>query len=61
MIMYGHAIVLMFIAKVLLFANRFVGISSDLLDFTKFVCCVLVMVTLCLPMRYVKKVGGKIR
>lgn len=36
MIMYGHAIVLMFIAKVLLFANRFVGISSDLLDFTKF-------------------------
>ena len=56
MIMCSHAIALMFIAKVLLLVNRFVGISFALLDFIKFVCCVLVMVILCLQMCYVKKI-----
>ncbi len=46
-IMCSHAIVLMFIAKSLLVANRFVNVSVSLLDLIKFVCCVFAMVPIC--------------
>lgn len=46
-IMCSHAVVLMFIAKMLLVANRFADVSVGLLDFVKFVCCVLAMIPIC--------------
>lgn len=55
-IMCTHVIVMMFISKFLLVANRFVGISVFLLDYIKFLCCVLAMILVCWFIGKVKRI-----
>lgn len=46
-IMCTHAIVLLFVSKVALIVNRFVGLKVTLLHLIEFICCTLVMIPVC--------------
>lgn len=59
LIMCTHAIVLMFVAKLLLVVNRFLHLPSVMLDVFKLICCTLLMIPLCSLLNTVKQLRRK--